>query len=227
MEDNSNTKMLLDDGYVFMNHFIRATDDITEETLLLAWRRGAAIIAPTGWDGGDLVIPIAIPTQNAMSFLMVQVKNVANSTMTDGLKNEAFSALDIAANKIGISIPFVGMFVSLLSATDKETSETIYPALRPSMATRKQAMEPDTSKYNWTAAKPERVVVVTVGTNFDVFPDLRFKHDFAPPSPPRAVTDPEKRILKLLTGLLDCTSEIATGSNDDYYKHLAVLRHSP
>lgn len=100
-------KTILDDGYVFFNHFIRATEEITLETLTLAWRRGAGIIAPTGWKGGNLVIPIAIPKLNAMSFIMVQVKNRGNSSMTDRLKNEALSALDSAASNLGISRPFV------------------------------------------------------------------------------------------------------------------------
>ncbi|KAL1989368.1 hypothetical protein VTN96DRAFT_130 [Rasamsonia emersonii] len=65
MEDDSNMKTILDDGHIFFNHFIRATEEITPETLTLVWRCGAGIIAPTGWKGGDLSFlsryPDAIP----------------------------------------------------------------------------------------------------------------------------------------------------------------------
>ncbi|KAL1969978.1 hypothetical protein VTN77DRAFT_6383 [Rasamsonia byssochlamydoides] len=97
MVDDVDMRRLWTGGYVFFNHFTRATKAITDRTLRRAWHRGMALLAPQGFKAYDLVIPVGLPEVNKMTYLTVQVKNRKDESLTDDLRTEASDLMRTAA----------------------------------------------------------------------------------------------------------------------------------
>lgn len=244
MRDDEQMRRLWTDGYVFFNHFVRIAEKPTDETLRRAYQRGAAIFPPFGYKGCGIVIPVALPAENTMTYFIVQVKNRRDDSLTPGLRNEARDALKSAAMLLpSSSSAHVALLVSLRSKSGQGDMDIAYPAKRstetgevpPPRASQKNkkkkkkssqiaggssggggAQPSTTPEYIWKDGELKRVVIVAVGMDLDLYPGLGFGSE--PKEEPETV-----EIVGYLKSLLNCTSEMPTATQDSYYDHLATL----
>ena len=96
---------LFANGVVFFNHFLRLTHDPTENTLQAAFARGAALFAPFNFPGCDLIIPVFDLSAKKYTFVIIQVKNRRNDSVTPKLKLDAAHDLAAAAKRLKFSSP--------------------------------------------------------------------------------------------------------------------------
>jgi hypothetical protein len=75
VDDNEGIRKVMTKGLVFFNHFTRLEGPVNDSVLRQAWGRGVALFAYAGTAYFDIVIPIAVPDGNIMTYLIVQVKN--------------------------------------------------------------------------------------------------------------------------------------------------------
>lgn len=247
MEQNAATRKLWTDGVVFFNHFVRTTEKPTLGTLQQAYRRGAAIFPPTGYKGCDAIIPVLIPQEEAMTYIVIQVKNRRDDDLSHGLRNEARYALDSAAKHLPSSQAHIALMMSLRGKLSRGEVDIIYPPLdlrsegagqgQPATISKRTPRSrrrgnrkgipgqptPQSSDSGFLRAPKyiwndgAKVVLAAVGLDTDIYPGLRFRDG--------SESEPQEtqRVVDYMQRLLDCTSEFAFASQDPYYKHLATL----
>jgi hypothetical protein len=91
---------LWDKGLVFFNHFGRMDGPLCEKVLRKAWSRGQALFTSPGTAYYDIVLPVALPDENKMSYVLIQVKNRKADRMTPGLRVQARVGMEHATESI-------------------------------------------------------------------------------------------------------------------------------
>jgi hypothetical protein len=135
MEEDKDMKSLLNDGYVFFNHFARVSNKNVDDFLLRqAWSRGAAFFAQQNTRYYDFLIPVAIPKSNAMSCIVVQVKNRQSDSLPSArLREEARDGMKHALVDISAHLSLkacLGIFIALRSQK-KPAVEVVTPVNPP------------------------------------------------------------------------------------------------
>ena len=85
---------LMMNGFVCFNHFVRLEGPVNDTVLRQAWGRGTALFTYPGTAYFDIIIPVAIPDDNEMSYIIIQ-----GDQLTKGLENEANFDISRAAKK--------------------------------------------------------------------------------------------------------------------------------
>ncbi|KAB8219267.1 hypothetical protein BDV33DRAFT_204584 [Aspergillus novoparasiticus] len=166
MGDKEGLKLLWQEGMVFFNHFVRLQDKPSAQTLHAAYYRGAALFPPEGFKGCDLIIPVFLPSQTNMSYIIIQVKNRQNDKFTPGFRNEAKSSLKSAANLLP-STPHLGIMLSLRGKDNQAQVEVVYPK-----ETEKSPRGGGAFGQIYLFNDMERVVVAAVGLDHTIYPSL-------------------------------------------------------
>ena len=165
---------VLDDGFVFFNHFVRASSTPTSDSLELAHKRGAALFLPAHFPGMDIAIPIRIRKTGALAVLLVQVKNRHGDSATPGLRMKIAEDLDKAAQKLGTSQlhSVVGLAMCLrCSEWSKPSVDVIRPAPRPFLRRRKTTAPSSSLAPPSVAAKKAHLLAIISGLR-GVYPCL-------------------------------------------------------
>ncbi|KAN0067421.1 hypothetical protein V8E54_014511, partial [Elaphomyces granulatus] len=113
VDDNEGIRKVMTKGFVFFNHFTRLEGPVNDSVLRQAWGRGVALFAYAGTAYFDIVIPIAVPDGNIMTYLIVQVKNRQDDQLGHGLLNEADYTISKAASNLPEVPACLGIFMAL------------------------------------------------------------------------------------------------------------------
>ncbi|KAL1979111.1 hypothetical protein VTN96DRAFT_6838 [Rasamsonia emersonii] len=214
MTDKREMQSLWENGYVFFNHFVRLSESSpTAKTLKRAYDRGAAIFPPLGYKGCDIIIPVSLRGQQKMTYLIIQVKNRRNDSLTNALRNEAKEALKSAAGLLLTSSPHLGILMSLRSREGQQEMDVVYPLERPAQRppSGRQGKKMGDTNYVWNDMN--RVVIAAVGMGVDLYPGVGFGH--RPENEPQTV-----EMVQYLNSLLDQTAEMPTKEENSYYEYL-------
>lgn len=139
MEDED-MKSLLEDGHVFFTHFARVGAKTVDDSVLReAWGRGAAFFVPQNTWHYDMLIPVALPKSNAMSCIVVQVKNRQDDVLP-GLKLRKDARVCIQNSLTNINFDpkvkaALGIFMALQNLK-KPSVEILTPKDKPLSALR-------------------------------------------------------------------------------------------
>lgn len=95
-------KSLWDQGLVFFNHFTRLEEPLSEIVLRRAWTRGQALFTPAGTAYYDIAIPVALPDDNKLSCILIQIKNRKADRMSSGLKVQARYGMEHAVESVDL-----------------------------------------------------------------------------------------------------------------------------
>lgn len=187
---------LMMNGLVFFNHFIRLEGQVNSIVLRLAWGRGTALFSYPGTAHFDIIIPVAIPEDNNMSFIVIQVKNRQDDRLTARLKSEADFTISSAAEALPKKSAYMGILMALRGKPD------VNVAMEPS--------ESDQKKWTRSKDKKQRVMVVASGLDHKIYPGMASNSEEC------------KEICENLRDLLDLKGNIKVSRESDYQKNLAV-----
>ena len=149
-----------------------------------------------------------------MSFLVIQIKNRRDDSLTSDLKNEARGSLTSAAQLLDSKVAHVAVMMSLRADGEKEAVQVIEPAENlPSPGTRKKISH-GSSTYIWESQK--RLLIAAVGTSLNIYPGIGFSNDPERESQTQA-------ILEIFKSLLNCTGEMRFPVTDEFFGHLCPL----
>ena len=103
----------------------------TFQTLTRCFERGAALFTPFQFPGCDLIIPVFVPSTNEYTFIIVQVKNRRDDSVTNSLRNEStwslLKAFKILKGIFGSSLPHIAIMMCLRCKREREESVLILP----------------------------------------------------------------------------------------------------
>ena len=183
-------------GYVFFNHMVKLREKPTAEILRQAFNRGAAMILPDKFPGADILIPIFLPEDNEMSYLIIQVKNRKDDSITRGeTRLDANQGMKLATSQL----PRVKTHLALMMCLrcTQGGSEVLYP--------QQKKRQKDGSIYSWD--NMNRIVVLLCGLNLNLFPGLRLENKSTQPGAQESIDVMKK--------MLWCTAE--DGEDDSVY----------
>jgi hypothetical protein len=216
---------LFANGVVFFNHFLRLTHDPTENALQAAFARGAALFAPFNFPGCDLIIVFDLSAKR-YTFVIIQVKNRRNDSVTAKLKLEAANGLAAASRRLKISSPAPPhIAIMMCLSSDQPTPNAVIvrpqaesggPTTRNSRK-RKASPTSDTSEIGYRWETPLRILLLNVGLNETLYPTLgQYSEE-----------QDLHRVIELLKQLLDCIPQVSVpaGSRayDEYQRHLMPI----
>ena len=188
---------LMMNGFVFFNHFVRLEGPVNDTVLRQAWGRGTALFTYPGTAYFDIIIPVAIPDDNEMSYIIIQVKNRQGDQLTKGLENEAnFDIFNAAkSNTLPNTKACLGILMALRSGGNQGVK-----------------FDAGYSESKKTRSKDEGkpYVIVAVGLDQVIYPGLAMNNDEA------------KKISQTLQSLLNLKGNIKYSQEDDYQKNFAV-----
>lgn len=169
---------VLEDGWIFFNHFVRASSTPTADSLELAYKRGAALFLPANFPGMDIAIPIRIRKSGALAVLLVQVKNRHGDSPTPGLRMKMVEDLDKASRKLDTSRidSVVGLAMCLRCSDNSEPQINLLKPtsrpLRPRKASASSSSAPPPSPLENVAGKKVHLLGIAFGLR-GVYPCLR------------------------------------------------------
>ena len=164
--DNEGIRKVMTKGFVFFNHFTRLEGPVNDSVLRQAWGRGVALFAYAGTAYFDIVIPIAVPEGNIMTYLIVQVKNRQDDQVGHGLLNEA----DYTISKAASNLPEVPACLGIFMALRCKKNPGIQVAHPQRQTKRRLRSFNKETAYAWQ--KPTRLVIATVGLNSSLYPGI-------------------------------------------------------
>ena len=224
VETQEKMRDLFTDGVVFFNHFLRLTHNPTENTLRDAFARGAALFAPFNFPGCDLIIPVFNLSTKRYTFIIIQVKNRCNDSVTPRLKLDAANDLAVAAQhlKFTSSAPpaHIAIMMCLRSGAPTQNAVIVRPELKPTTThnTRKRKVSPngESNCYQWE--KIPRILLLGVGLVEALYPALGKCSGQQDVHTAHAI--------ELLKQLLDCIPQVSVpiGSHERYQHHLMPIR---
>jgi hypothetical protein len=148
---------------VFFNHFTRLEGALNDSVLWQAWGRGVALFTYAGTAYFDIVIPVAVPDGNIMTYLIVQVKNYQD----DQLGHGCLMKLIIPYRRLHPTFQkCLFIWDSLWPFAARRTQGSRLPR---QTKMRLRCFNKETA-YIWQ--KSTHLVISTVGLNFSLYPGV-------------------------------------------------------
>lgn len=189
----------------------------------MAFYRGCAIFPPAGYKGCGIILPVFLPSKDSMTYILIQVKDRARDrNITRSLGNVAKDLLKTASQELhpetthskkakskkAKSKRHLGIMIALRGKRDKASVDVVYPD-----TANEKKPEPGDFHFN----DLERVIVVAVGMDFNIYPGLLHPRDSV------SYPGPSADVLMLLKRLLFCTSDVYTSGMSKYHGNLRLL----
>jgi hypothetical protein len=198
------------------------THNPTENTLRDAFARGAALFAPFNFPGCDLIIPVFNLSTKRYTFIVIQVKNRRNDSVTPKLKLNAANDLVVAAQhlKFTSSAPpaHIAIMMCLHSGAPPQKAVIVRPELKSITHNMRKRKASPSGEPNYQWEKTPRVLLLGAGLDEALYPAL------GKCSGQRDVH--MARVVEFLKQLLDCIPQVSvpSGSHDRYQHHLMPIR---
>ncbi|KAN0084865.1 hypothetical protein V8E54_001332 [Elaphomyces granulatus] len=198
-DDNESIRKVMTKGFVFFNHFTRLEGAVNDSVLRQAWGRGVALFTYAGTAYFDIIIPVAVPDGNTMTYLIVQVKNRQDDQLGHGLLNEADYTISRAASRLPEVPACLGIFMALRCKKNPGI-QVAHPQRQTK--TRLRSFNKGTA-YAWQ--KPTCLVIAAVGLNPSLYPGVE-----------------PAGIRQILRDLLDLQGGTGIQQASPYVKNMAV-----
>ena len=192
-------------GCIFFNHMVRIRRrQLSEKTLRMLFNRGAAIILLVNFTGADILIPVFIPEDDKMSYIIIQVKNRKEDSITgDKTKMDA----EVGMKQAAIHLPTVKAHLALMMCLrcTNGGSQVLYPKLIERGQGRTAS-----AGYRWNDMN--RIVVLLCGLTLSMYPGLQFKNE-------SEMHDAAESII-VMKQMLWCTAEDIGEEKTPFYQNL-------
>ncbi|KAL1961862.1 hypothetical protein VTN77DRAFT_986 [Rasamsonia byssochlamydoides] len=171
MQNHADMTRLWDRGFVFFNHVVRVSKKPTVRMLAGAYSRCAVIFPSQNFGDCDIIVPVFVQGDHRegdrMSYILVQVKNWQDDTLSTRRKNDAKDSFKTAEGLLPHVDSYIGVFMSLRGNPKNSGVEVVYPLRKnteTAMTRQAAATTPSmlgNETYNWNEGA--HIVIFSLG----------------------------------------------------------------